>query len=139
MTEPCHIPDSFAGSTYPVRNPRVHGKSERSPDLIGRVAGILRMESILVTDKKAEELEAKGLFRRAAARWSEVATKCPDEDRRERIMKRQQRCLNQVGRVSLRKNNLSDIREAAIRTEKAMGISLDRKGRRIKEADNEPE
>ncbi len=37
----------------------------------------------MVSDKKAEELEAKGLHRRAASRWLEVFDNCDTEVGRE--------------------------------------------------------
>ncbi len=33
----------------------------------------------MVSDKKAEELEAKGLYRRAASRWLEVFDNCESD------------------------------------------------------------
>lgn len=33
----------------------------------------------MVNDKNAEELEAKGLYRRAASRWLEVLNQCDTE------------------------------------------------------------
>lgn len=38
----------------------------------------------MIRDKKAEELEAKGLFRRAAARWLDVMAACTEDADRSR-------------------------------------------------------
>ena len=37
----------------------------------------------MVKDSKAEELEAKGLYRRAAARWMDVMNRCAEDGDRE--------------------------------------------------------
>ncbi|WP_455817091.1 PerC family transcriptional regulator [Pseudomonas cerasi] len=42
----------------------------------------------MVNDKKAEELEAKGLYRRAASRWLEVFDLCDTEADREWLRNR---------------------------------------------------
>ncbi|MBT0974128.1 PerC family transcriptional regulator, partial [Salmonella enterica subsp. enterica serovar 1,4,[5],12:i:-] len=39
----------------------------------------------MIRDRKAEELESKGLYRRAAARWMEVMLLCTEDDDREWI------------------------------------------------------
>ncbi|HFN7615976.1 TPA: PerC family transcriptional regulator [Escherichia coli] len=65
----------------------------------------------MITDKKAEELEQRGLWRRAAARWQELLLNYLQEDDRICIQRRIQHCLkrakneitesNQPGRVLL--------------------------------------
>lgn len=42
----------------------------------------------MVNDRKAEELEAKGLYRRAATRWQEVMMICAEDDDREWVKQR---------------------------------------------------
>lgn len=40
----------------------------------------------MVNDSKAEALEAKGLYRRAATRWQEVMMLCAEDDDREPVL-----------------------------------------------------
>ena len=47
----------------------------------------------MIRDKKAEELEAKGLFRRAAARWLDVMAACTEDADREQAKRNRERCL----------------------------------------------
>ena len=50
----------------------------------------------MVNDSKAEALEAKGLYRRAASRWLEVFDKCDTEAGREWIRNRHNQCLGEA-------------------------------------------
>lgn len=47
----------------------------------------------MVKDEKAEELEAKGLYRRAAARWVEVMAQSNSEGDRDWIATHRKECL----------------------------------------------
>ncbi|MDF7662200.1 PerC family transcriptional regulator [Erwiniaceae bacterium L1_54_6] len=110
-------------------------KDKRSLTLICMVVGILSVESILVIDKKAEELEAKGFFRRAAARWAEVARNSVTDDEREQAVSHQKRCLRQLEPAQREPDGLYKLRQAASKAEKEMGIDRDRKGR-LRRKDN---
>lgn len=47
----------------------------------------------MIKDSKAEELEGKGLYRRAATRWQQVLIACAEEGERELIIQRISMCL----------------------------------------------
>ncbi|WP_417647364.1 PerC family transcriptional regulator, partial [Escherichia coli] len=87
----------------------------------------------MVKDKKAEELENKGLWRRAAARWQDVLMDYRQEtqtDQRMYIQRQIQRCIKSatLKNVSSREVATSRaLRNAAIRVEKEMGIHRNRK------------
>ena len=61
----------------------------------------------MVNDSKAEALEAKGLYRRAAARWMEVMLLCTEDDDREWIKRRRETCLENVKRPPVRLRTLA--------------------------------
>ena len=46
----------------------------------------------MVNDSKAEDLEAKGLYRLAAARWMEVMLLCNEDDDRVWVEQRRDTC-----------------------------------------------
>ncbi|HCB9750194.1 TPA: PerC family transcriptional regulator [Escherichia coli] len=46
-----------------------------------------------ITDKKAEQLESQGLWRRAAARWLDVMKEAHTDPQREHIARRREICL----------------------------------------------
>ncbi len=50
----------------------------------------------MITDKKAEVLEQRGLWRRAAARWQELLLNYLQEDDRICIQRRIQHCLKRA-------------------------------------------
>ncbi|BDB91145.1 PerC family transcriptional regulator [Escherichia coli] len=56
----------------------------------------------MITDKKAEELEQRGLWRRAAARWQELLLNYLQEDDRICIQRRIQHCLKRAKMKSQR-------------------------------------
>ncbi|MFT4273115.1 MAG: PerC family transcriptional regulator [Pantoea sp.] len=90
----------------------------------------------MVTDKKAEELEEKGFFRRAATRWAEVVRNSVTDDEREQAVSHQKRCLRQLEPTQREPDALYKLRHAASKTEKEMGIDRDRKGRLRRRNDN---
>ncbi|HFS7896803.1 PerC family transcriptional regulator [Klebsiella pneumoniae] len=47
----------------------------------------------MIKDSKAEELEGKGLYRRASTRWQQVMIICTEEGERELIIQRIYMCL----------------------------------------------
>lgn len=86
----------------------------------------------MITDKKAEELEQRGLWRRAAARWQELLLNYLQEDDRICIQRRIQHCLKRAKMKSQRATSQEEfsfrlLRSSAIQTEKEMGIYRDRK------------
>ncbi|MCV7853766.1 PerC family transcriptional regulator [Escherichia coli] len=60
----------------------------------------------MITDKKAEELEQRGLWRRAAARWQELLLNYLQEDDRICIQRRIQHCLKRAKMKSQRATSL---------------------------------
>ncbi|MGQ8558056.1 PerC family transcriptional regulator [Enterobacter hormaechei] len=77
----------------------------------------------MVHDTKAEELEAKGLYRRAAARWAEVMALCTEDDDREWIAKKRAECLSFIKRPPVKVEEFGDLHKAARETQQRMGIS----------------
>ena len=47
----------------------------------------------MIKDRKAEELESKGLYRRAAARWAEVMMLADGDKEREHAANRRSECI----------------------------------------------
>ncbi|HFP5576069.1 TPA: PerC family transcriptional regulator, partial [Escherichia coli] len=75
-----------------------------------------------------EELEQRGLWRRAAARWQELLLNYLQEDDRICIQRRIQHCLKRAKMKSQRATSQEEfsfrlLRSSAIQTEKEMGIS----------------
>ncbi|HAM7046765.1 PerC family transcriptional regulator [Escherichia coli] len=87
----------------------------------------------MVRDKKAEDLEQRGLWRRAAARWQEVLMDYRQEgqvDQRIYVREQIRRCTKLAASKNIAEKNVStskELRKAAIRIEKEMGIHRDRK------------
>ncbi|HDI8387747.1 TPA: PerC family transcriptional regulator, partial [Escherichia coli] len=52
----------------------------------------------MIKDSKAEELEAKGLYRRAAARWADVMWLVSTDKEREQVAKRRAECIRKAAR-----------------------------------------
>lgn len=77
----------------------------------------------MVKDTKAESLEAKGLYRRAAARWSEVMRQCVEDDEREWLKRRCDECLEKVKRPPARVEDFGGLHKAAKETQHRMGIA----------------
>ena len=77
----------------------------------------------MVNDSKAEELEAKGLYRRAAARWMEVMLLCTEDDNREWIKRRRETCLENVKRPPVKAEDFGDLHKAVTETQHRMGIA----------------
>ncbi|EFJ0515157.1 PerC family transcriptional regulator [Escherichia coli] len=87
----------------------------------------------MVKDKKAEELENKGLWRRAAARWQDVLMDYRQDnqtDQRMYIQRQIQRCINSATSKNVSSREVATsraLRNSAIRVEKEMGIHRNRK------------
>ncbi|HIH3586316.1 TPA: PerC family transcriptional regulator, partial [Escherichia coli] len=52
----------------------------------------------MIHDSKAEALEARGLYRRAAERWAEVIMLANDDKAREQAAKRRAECIHKAAR-----------------------------------------
>ena len=78
----------------------------------------------MVRDSKAELLEKKGFYRRAADRWKEVMMLCGQNDaEREWIKQRRNKCQKLARRVPSPEVSYSDFRRAVVETEKKMRIA----------------
>ncbi|EIG8000845.1 PerC family transcriptional regulator [Escherichia coli] len=77
----------------------------------------------MVHDCIAEELEAKGFYRRAAARWGEVMMLVETDRERERVAMRRAECSRKAQRPPEQPDDLGGLKRAIKRTEKEMGIS----------------
>ncbi|AXV10985.1 PerC family transcriptional regulator [Escherichia coli] len=77
----------------------------------------------MVHDEKAEELERRELWRRAAERWGELLTQAKDDKERIFITQHRSRCIeNSTRSWKIQRFSVCDIRDAATRTLKNMGI-----------------
>ncbi|WP_313382512.1 PerC family transcriptional regulator [Pantoea sp.] len=76
----------------------------------------------MVRDAKAEELESKGLYRRAAARWQEVIPLTESDAGRVWLIRRVSECLSKVDKRQTKHISFTDITRAARETQKRMGI-----------------
>ncbi|EOP0660068.1 PerC family transcriptional regulator [Escherichia coli] len=76
----------------------------------------------MIHDSKAEELEAKGLYRRAAARWAEVIMLANDDKAREQAAKRRAECIRKAARPPARQDNFGEMRETISRAHAGMGL-----------------
>ncbi len=77
----------------------------------------------MIHDSKAEELEAKGLYRRGAARWLEVMAQCTEDNDREQAKSHRERCLDCVKRPPVKLEDFGDLHRAATETTTRMGIA----------------
>lgn len=77
----------------------------------------------MVNDSKAEALEAKGLYRRAATRWQEVMMLCAEDDDRECVKQRRDACLTNAKRPPLKNDDYGDLHKAVKETQRRMGIA----------------
>ena len=77
----------------------------------------------MVSDSKAEELEAKGLYRRAATRWMEVMNHCAEDEARDWVRRRMDECLHKVRRPPARAEDFGVLHKAAKETQHRMGIA----------------
>lgn len=69
----------------------------------------------MIHDSKAEALEARGLYRRAAARWAEVIMLANDDKAREQAAKRRAECIHKAARPPARQDNFGEMRETISR------------------------
>ncbi|HIG9579600.1 TPA: PerC family transcriptional regulator [Escherichia coli] len=76
----------------------------------------------MVRDSKAEALESKGLYRRAAARWAEVMMLVVEDAEREYAAKRRSECIRKAARPPARQDNFGEMRETISRAHAGMGL-----------------
>ncbi|EHH5243524.1 PerC family transcriptional regulator [Escherichia coli] len=76
----------------------------------------------MIRDSKAEELEAKGLYRRATARWAEVMQLVNTDKEREQAAKRRAECIRKAARQPVMADNFGALKEAVNRTHAVMGM-----------------
>ncbi|TBN98610.1 PerC family transcriptional regulator [Salmonella enterica subsp. salamae serovar 13,22:z:-] len=76
----------------------------------------------MIHDSKAEELEAKGLYRRAAARWVDVMQLVNTDKEREQVAKRRAECIRKATRPPVMVDNFGTLKEAISRTHAGMGL-----------------
>ncbi|ELW6927619.1 PerC family transcriptional regulator [Escherichia coli] len=77
----------------------------------------------MITDSVAQELEARGLWRRAATRWGEVLINAETDREREEAAKRRAICISKTRRMPEQLVTFGDVKKAADRTLKEMGIN----------------
>ena len=76
----------------------------------------------MIHDSKAEALEARGLYRRAAARWAEVIMLANDDKAREQAAKRRAECIHKAACPPARHDNFGEMRETISRAHAGMGL-----------------
>ncbi|HFK5791100.1 TPA: PerC family transcriptional regulator [Enterobacter asburiae] len=76
----------------------------------------------MIYDEKAEELEKKGYYRRAAARWSEVMHLCRSDFERSEARYKRDMCIKKVKKPEVKRENFGGIHRAATETQHRMGI-----------------
>ncbi|BDO94592.1 transcriptional activator [Escherichia coli] len=80
---------------------------------------------LMVHDDKAEELEAKGLWRRAANRWGELLKQAASDEARQYVTERRTACIRKATITREPERDLiCAIRTAATKTLTDMGIDL---------------
>ncbi|PJI60765.1 PerC family transcriptional regulator [Escherichia coli] len=79
----------------------------------------------MVHDDKAEELEAKGLWRRAASRWGELLKQSASDEARQYVTERRTACIRRATMPrEPQRDQICAIRTAATKTLAGMGIDL---------------
>ena len=76
----------------------------------------------IVNDSKAEALEVKGLYRRAATRLIDVMWCCTEDDDRDWVRQRRDDCLQKVRRPPANPDDYGGLQASATRTQDRMGI-----------------
>ncbi|AYN30428.1 PerC family transcriptional regulator [Buttiauxella sp. 3AFRM03] len=77
----------------------------------------------MVKDSKAEALEAKGLYHRAASRWLAVMALCTEETDRDWITCRRVECMEKARRPPVKADDYGDLHRAVTAAQHRMGIS----------------
>ncbi len=76
----------------------------------------------MIKDSKAEALEARGLYRRAAARWAEVMAQVDSDGEREQAAKRRSECIRKAERPPTRLESYGEAQKAIRRVHDDMGL-----------------
>lgn len=76
-----------------------------------------------VHDDTAEALEARGLYRRAAARWTLMMAQVETDAQRAWLKRRRDGCLETVKKPTLRAADFKDVQAAATETLHRMGLT----------------
>ncbi|WP_115152507.1 PerC family transcriptional regulator [Leclercia adecarboxylata] len=74
-------------------------------------------------DVLAEELEGKGLYRRAASRWLVVLEQCADEKDREWVALRRGRCIDSARLPPARAEDFGDVPGRLVPHTPRMGLA----------------
>ncbi|EOK9315229.1 PerC family transcriptional regulator [Escherichia coli] len=77
----------------------------------------------MITDSVAQKLEERGLWRRAATRCSDVLLHAETDREREEAARRRARCIIKSRRMPEQFVTFGDVKKAADRTLKEMGIN----------------
>ncbi len=81
--------------------------------------------TLMVHDDKAEELEAKGLWRRAANRWSELMKQAESDEARQYVTERRTACIQRATMTrEPQRDQICAIRAAATKTLADIGVDL---------------
>lgn len=76
----------------------------------------------MIHDNKVEELESKGLYRRAAARWADVMWLVDTDKEREQVAKRRAECIRMTARPPALLGSYGELKQAVNRTHTEMGL-----------------
>ncbi len=77
----------------------------------------------MIRDKRAEELESRGLYRRAAARWADIMAKCAGDEEWKQAKRRHEACLRRSKRPEVKPDIFCDLHKAVRETQHRMGIA----------------
>lgn len=72
--------------------------------------------------KIAESLESRGLYRRAANRWSEVMNQTYNEKEREQYRRRMNKCLGMIKKPPIKYESLNDVKKSIAAAQERMGL-----------------
>ncbi|GDH85745.1 PerC family transcriptional regulator [Escherichia coli] len=76
----------------------------------------------MIHDSKAEALEARGLYRRAAERWAEVIMRVDGDKAREEAAKRRAECIRKAARPPAKLDNFEEMRETISQAHAGVGL-----------------
>ncbi|GAA0047558.1 hypothetical protein OkiPb00406_42230 [Escherichia coli] len=103
--------------------PQAHRVISHQREAMTLTVTVFRSEGVaMVHDRIAEELEAKGFYRRAAARWGEVMLLVETDKERHQVTMRRLECSRKAQKPPEPPDNFGDLRKAVDRTYAEMGI-----------------